>query len=277
MVVKFIARVLGLWKPEELPEPCSGRILDVAYDVRPLSRGMVSISMYLPRDRMVIQPTCVRKSEGSARSERNTGWCIDALFSMAAQSIHVGSDGDKLEVIFWGEARRMDNEFIKQAVYFMLHLHCEALGEQFPAAHEMQRLWSKEAESSLDFDGQTVTFEFSSCLVDTDEEAGTLGNLDVMVRTTPSLPLATLRDNLRLGAPGYAGLLDAPASGQIEGGFELCFAPLEELGCPDMDYDARHDWRRETVKSLQEVNVFWGDSREAKLADLRCDRAPENA
>ena len=273
MVVKFIARVLGLWKPHELPELCSGRIHDVPYDVRPLSRGMVSISMYLPRNRMVIRPTCVRKDEGSVRSERNTGWCIDALFNMDAQSIDAGSDGDKLEVIFWGEARRMDKEFIEQAACFMLHLRCEALGEQFPAVREMQRPWSKEAESSLGLDGQTVTFEFSSCLVDTDDEAGTLGNLDVMIRTHPSLSIDKLTDNLRLEVPGYDELLSASAYGQVEGGFVHCFGLGDLASCLDFDTNrARKEWQRETANTLQKVNIYWGDSRETKLATVPCVR-----
>ena len=40
------------------------------------------------------------------------------------------------------------------------------------------------------------------------------------------------------------------------------------------DFDARRERTRETVKTLQEVNIFWGDTRETKLATLRCVCAP---
>ena len=55
----FIARRLGVWSPHEVPAPFQGRIeaANLDYDVLPLSRGAfgnVSISIYLPRDRMLI-------------------------------------------------------------------------------------------------------------------------------------------------------------------------------------------------------------------------------
>ncbi len=85
MPIKLIARILGLWKPHELPAPSSGRIHDVAYDLRPLPRGMVSISMYLPRDRMVIEPTCVRVSEGE-----DVCFTIDLSHAKGAELIETG-------------------------------------------------------------------------------------------------------------------------------------------------------------------------------------------
>jgi hypothetical protein len=140
-----------------------------------------------------------------------------------------------------------------------------------------QRSWAQETESTIDIDGELVTFEFSSCLVDTDEEAGTLGNLDVMVRTTPSLGPDKLTDNLWLEVPRYDELLDAPGYGQFEGGFELSF-PLAELAASlGFDADRSREWRRETVKTLEEVNIYWGNTRETKLATLRCVPAPRSA
>ena len=34
---------------------------------------------------------------------------------------------------------------------------------------------------------------------------------------------------------------------------------------------------RKAIESIQEVDIFWGDTRETKLATLRCVRASENA
>ena len=272
MVAKFIARLLGLWSPHELPTPLHGRIGDTDYDVQPLSGGNVSVSINLPRDRMLIQPTCFRKDEGCVRSERNVGCFVDRLFNMGAQSVDVGSGGNKIEAIFPGEIVRVDKAFAEQVVVLLLHLRNEATGQE--VAHAVRRRpWAKETDNAIDVDGELVTFEFSSCLVDTDEEAGTLGNLDVMVRTTPSLPPDKLTDNLWLEVPGYDELLRASAYGQFEGGFELSFG-LGDLG-PSLGFDGDRcrEWRRETVQTLQEVNIFWGDTRETKLATLRCVRA----
>ena len=272
MVAKSIARLFGLWSPHELPAPLHGRIDDTDYDVQPLSGGNVSVSIYLPRDRMLIQPTCFRKDEGCVRSERNVGCFVDELFNMQAQSVDVGSGGNKIEAIFTGEIVRVDKAFAEQVVVLLLHLRNEATGQE--VAHAVRRRpWAKETGNTIDVDGEPVTFEFSSCLVDTDEEAGALGNLDVMVRITPSLSPDKPTDNLWLEVPGYEELLRASAYEQFEGGFELSFG-LGDLG-PSLgfDRDRCREWRRETVQTLQEVNIFWGDTRETKLATLRCVRA----
>jgi len=271
MLVKFIARLLGLWSPHELPAPFRGRIKGVDYDMHPLSGGTVSISVYLPRSRMRIEPQLFRKTENPCPGTKIGTW-IRPLFNIGAQSVDIGCTGDKIEAIFPGEVIRVDKAFAEQVVVLLLQLRHEATGQE--VAYGVQRRpWAKETDNAIDVDGEFVTFEFSSCLVDTDEELGTLGNLDVMVRTTPILPPDKLTDNLWLEVPGYDGLLRAPAYSQVEGGFELSFA-LGDLG-PSLGFDGERcrEWRRETVQTLQEVNIFWGDTRETKLATLRCVRA----
>ena len=59
----------------------------------------------------------------------------------------------------------------------------------------------------------------------------------------------------------------------LKAGSKLSFA-LGDLG-PSLGFDGDRcrEWRRETVQTLQEVNIFWGDTRETKLATLRCVRA----
>lgn len=267
---KFLLRLLGC-PPQELPEPFSGRIDDVTYDVQPLDKGMVSISMYLSRDRMVIQPTCYRKNEGYVCSGTHIEWSIDALVRKHVRSVDVGFSGEKVEAIFPGEFVRVDKQFADEVACYLLYLRREALGEQAP--YEPRRSWSKEAEGSLELDGQTVTFEFSSCLVDTDEEGGTLGNLDVMVRTTPSVPIDKL-DNLKLEVPGCDELLHVFAHGEIEGGFELSFSLT---GMSGLDGDRDRQWRGQVAETLQEVSIVWGATRETRLATVPCVRASENA
>jgi hypothetical protein len=273
MVAKFLARLLGLWTPQQLPEAFHGRVENVDYDVQPLSRGMVSISIHLPRDRMRIQPRLFRKIEDPCLGG---GWIYPQLFNMGAQSVDVGFSGDKIEAIFPGEIVRVDKAFAEQVVALMVRLRKEATGQEVVHVVE-QRPWAKEAENAVDVDGEIVTFEFSSCLADTDAEAGTLGNLDVMVRTTPGLPPDKLADNLRLEVPGQDELLSAPAHGPFEGGIELSFGLVDLASSLGLNADRAREWMQETAGTLQEVNVFWGNSRETKLATVRCVRAPENA
>jgi len=274
MLARFILRLLGLWGRHALPEPFRGRINDVDYDVQPLPRGMVSISIYLARDRMVIRPECFRRGEGPAVHGGHAGGCyMDALFGMDAVSVDIGSGGDKIEAIFPGEFILVNKAFAEHAAGLMSCLRDMATGEE--AACEPQQPWAKETGNTIDVDGEPVAFEFSSCLVDTNEEAGTLGNLYVMVRTTPALPPEKLEDNLRLEVPGYDDLLYAEGYGLFEGGLEVGFGPLGLL--VSLDYDARHEWMRETAKALQDVNLYWGKRRETKLATVPCVRASEDA
>ncbi len=224
---------------------------------------------------MRIEPQLFRKTENQCPGTK-IGPSIRPLFNIGAQSVDIGCTGDKIEAIFPGEIIRVDEAFAEQVVVLLLQLRHEATVQE--VAYGVQRRpWIKETENAIDVNGELVTFEFSACLIDTDEELGTLGNLDVMVRTTPILPPDKLTDNLWLEVPGYDELLRAPAYGQVEGGFELSFA-LGDLG-PSLGFDGDRcrEWRRETVQTLQEVNVFWGDTRETKLATLRCMRASESA
>jgi hypothetical protein len=169
----------------------------------------------------------------------------------------------------------VDKGFAEQAAILLLQLRSEVTGQQ--PAYAARRPWAKEAENAIDVHGRAVTFEFSSCLVDTDAEAGTLGNLDVMVRTAPSLPPDKLIGNLWLEVPGYDELLQAPAYGPFEGGLELSFGLVDLASSLGFNADRAREWMQETVGTLQEVNIFWGNTRETKLATLRCVRASENA
>ena len=275
MVAKFIARLLGLWSPHELPTPLHGRIGETDYDAQPLPGGNVSVSICLPRDQMRIEPQLFRKTENQCPGTK-IGPSIRPLFNIGAQSVDIGCTGDKIEAIFPGEIVRVDKAFAEQVVVLLLQLRHEATVQE--VAYGVQRRpWIKETENAIDVNGELVTFEFSACLIDTDEELGTLGNLDVMVRTTPSLPPDKLTDKLRLEVPGYDELLRASAYGQFEGGLEVSFV-IGDLG-PGLgfDEDRCREWRRETVQTLQEVNVFWEDTRETKMATLRCMRASEIA
>ena len=270
---KFLARRLGLWSPHELPAPFRGRIHGADYDVQPLSGGMVSISIGLPRERMRVQPQLFRK-EGPWPGTSIGTW-VQPLFNMSAQTVDVGSNGDKIEAIFPGEIVRVDKAFADQAVSLMLWLRNEVTGQQ--SAYVPRRPWAKEAESTIEVDGDRVTFEFSSCLVDTDAEAGTLGNLDVMVRTTPSLPPGKLTDDLWLEVPGYDERLQASSHSPFEGGSELGFGLVDLASSLGLDADRAREWMQETVGTLQEASMFWGDAGQTKLATLPCVRAPENA
>ena len=42
-----------------------------------------------------------------------------------------------------------------------------------------------------------------------------------------------------------------------------------------MDEDRDLEWRREIVKTLESVSIFWGDTKETKLATVPCVRASE--
>ena len=276
MVTKFIARLLGLWSPPELSAAFHGRIHDVDYNVQPLSGGNISISIYMPQARIRIQPQLFRKTEDPCLGVAKIGTWVSSLFNMGAQSVDVGFNGDKIEAVFPGEIVRVDKAFAEQVAVLLLHLRDEATGQE--AANVAQRRpWAKETEATIDIDGELVVFEFSSCLVDTDEEAGTLGNLDVMVRTSPSYPPDKLTDNLWLEVPGYDEMLRSLAYDNLEDGFELGFALLELASSLGFDLDRALEWRHETVNTLQEVNIFWGNTRETKLASLRCVRASGNA
>ncbi len=61
-------------------------------------------------------------------------------------------------------------------------------------------------------------------------------------------------------------------------GFKLGFALLELAASLGFEADlAREEWRRETVNTLQEMNIYWGNTRETKLATLRCVPASRSA
>jgi hypothetical protein len=127
-----------------------------------------------------------------------------------------------------------------------------------------QREWNKEAEGSLEIDDQIVNFEFSSCLVFTEEDLA--GNLEVMVRASPSLPAEKLSGNLQLLLPGLEQLIESDAYGYCGDGIaEISFAPGNS--------GIRFDDVRETIMSIRDVEIFWCEGRNNKLATLPCEFA----
>lgn len=266
MVTKFIARMLG-WLPHyELPEPFQGEVHGISYHVDTSQGCDVSIWIDLPRNRMQIEPQRFKRANRPSRGEGTTlDHIMHPLWRRGAQVIDIGVNGDKIEIIVHGDMTKVDREFAEQVAGWMWNIRTEVLGEQVP--YESQRPWSKEAECSIDLDGQTVAFEFSSCLVHTKDDLA--GNLDVMIRTNSNLSAEDLSDNLRLALPGFEELVDSRAYGQCDDGIaEVSFA-LADSG-PGFG-----DEVREAIKSIQEVDIFWGDRREQKLATLPCNQAEE--
>lgn len=259
MLQRFMLRLMGL--EQKPPEPFQGEVGGIAYHVDALPKGNVSIWIDIPRDRMRIEPTCFRKTEGSVSWSGNIERWIHPLFNMGAQSVDVGFSGDKLEVIVPAFMKKVDKELAEQMVVLMTHLRNEALGEQL--AYEPKRPWSKEAEGSLDLHGRIVNFEFSSCLVHTEDDLA--GNLDVMVRTNPSLPAEELSENLCLALPEFEELVKSDAYGQCDGGNVDVSFGLANSG-PGFGNDVR-----EAIKSLRDVDIFWGEGRERRLATLPCE------
>ena len=252
-------RLMGV--EQKPPEPFAGEGGGVAYNVDALPKGNVSIWIGLPRDQMRIEPTRFSKSDDSVSWSDNIGRWIHPLFSMDAQSVDIGLAGDRIEVVVPALVKKVDRELAEQMVILMTHLRNDALGEQAP--YTPQRTWNKEVEGSLDLDGQTVTFEFSSCLVYTEDDLA--GNLDVMVRTSPPLSAEKLSDNLRLALAGFDELVDSDGYGQCDDGIvDVSFGLANStIGFGD---DVR-----EAMKSIREVDVCWGDGRGKKLATLPCE------
>jgi len=212
---------------------------------------------------MIFQPICLHGIEDLASLSGDTAW-VNTLFCMGAASVDLGLSGDRIEVVVPAVPKMPEEWLIRSMVAMMKSERYEALGE--PHQYEWEQSWRKEAEGSLDLDGQTVVFEFSSCFVDTDFEGGTAGNLDVKVRTSPTLTAMEL-DNLWLVLPGFEDLIEpAGHSGQTADGIVEVYYCLGN----SIDFD---DDVREAIKSIQEVDIFWGKSRERKLATVPCERS----
>jgi len=213
---------------------------------------------------MIFQPICLHGIEDLASLSGDTDW-VNTLFCMGAVSVDLGLCGDRIEVVVPAASKVPEEWVIRNMVAMMSEERYEALGE--PHQYDWEDSWRKEVEGSLDFDGQTVVFEFSSCFVDTNFEDGTAGNLDMMVRTSPALPAVEL-DNLCLALPGFDKLVESAshsgqtADGTVAMGFGLAGSRL------GFDDDVR-----EAIKSIQEVDIFWGNSRERKLATVPCERS----
>jgi hypothetical protein len=41
---------------------------------------------------------------------------------------------------------------------------------------------------------------------------------------------------------------------------------------PPSNFNARQDWTREIVNTLEGLHIFWGDTKETKLATVSCAR-----
>jgi hypothetical protein len=145
----------------------------------------------------------------------------------------------------------------------------KAVDEPLVTPVEQQRIWNKAAEGSLELDGQVVNFEFSSCLVYTEDELA--GNLDVMVRTNPDLPAEKLSVNLQLSLPGFEQLIESDA-------FGYCGDGIAEVSFSLGNSGIRFDDVREAIMSIRDVGIFWSDGRKSQLATLPCEFAsPESS
>lgn len=262
MFQRLMLRLMGL--EQKPPDPFQGEVGGIAYHVDALPKEFVSIWIDLPRDRMQIEPMLRRRNDEDVKRARFEHF-IEALWKYGVQSIDIGFSADKIESVVPAFIRKVDKELAETVAALMVQIRYEALGEQ--PAYESQRSWSKAAEGTLDLDGQTVTFEFSSCSVQTRDDLA--GNLDVMVRTNPSLLADVLSDNLRLALPGFNELVDSASYGQCDDGIsDISFGLADStIGFGDEV--------REAIKSIEEVDVLWGDRRDQKLATLPCEQAKE--
>lgn len=258
MFQRLMLRLMGL--EQTPPDPFEGNFGGLVYHVDALPKGNVSIWLELPRDRMRIEPLSRKRNDEDVKSTRFEHF-IEALWKYGVQSLDVGCSGERIEVVIPAYFRKVDRGLAEQVAALMVHIRNEALGEQ-PVC-ESPRPWSKAADGAFDFGGQTVRFEFSSCLVYTKDDL--TGNLDVMVRTSPNLPAEKLSDSLWLALPGFDDLVGSDAYGKLADEVVVVSFGLvnSTIGFSDDVCDA--------VKSLQEVEMFWGDGRERKLATLPCE------
>jgi hypothetical protein len=132
----------------------------------------------------------------------------------------------------------------------------------------MPRPWVKAAEAELSLDGETVTFEFSSCLVHTRDDLS--GNLDLMVRTEPFRSEEQLAQGLRLALPSFDELIAPDGYGQFDDGNGVIGMSFG-LANSSIGFDQEV---RNTIATLEVVEVVWDDGRRHQLVTLPCERNP---
>lgn len=270
MLKKLALRLMGL--EQKPPEPFDGRLGKFKYHVESLPMDYVSIWIDLPRHRMQIEPQLRKRREGSDESDefipRTTiEHFIDAILRLGAQTVDIGANGDKIEAIIPAFLNKVDKELADQVAALMVQIYYAALGERQP--YKMTRPWKKVAEETFELDGKAVTFEFSSCHVHTEDDLA--GNLDIMVRTLPFVFEEHLGEQLKLALPGFDQFVSSDGYGQYDDADGIVCVSFG-LANSAIGFD---DDVREAIESMQDVEIYWGDNRERKLATVACTRLPE--
>lgn len=269
MLGRFFLRLMGM--EQTTPEPFDGRFGEFTYHVEVLPKDYASIWIHLPRNRMQVEPQLRKRREGPDESDEfipstTTEHFIDAILRLGAQSVDIGTKGDRIEATIPAFVNKVDKELADQVVALMVQIYYAVLGERQPL--KMPRPWQKAAEGTLDLDGKAVTFEFSSCLVHTEDDLA--DNLDIMVQTIPLISEEQLAEHLTLALPGFDELASSDGYGQFDDG-EGIIGLSFGLANSAIGFD---DSTRESIMSLQDVEMYWGEGREKKLATVPCEPAP---
>lgn len=265
MFRKLFLRLMGL--EQTPPEPFQGEVGDVRYHVEARPDGNASIWIDLPRDRMQIEPQTRRRSDEHV--PRTTfDHFIQAVWNYGGSTIDIGLSGDKIEVMVSTVVNKVDRELAQIMTSLMIQIRYEALGERPP--YKMSRLWDKVAEAQTSLNGEKVTFEFSSCLVHTDDDLA--GNLDLMVRTLPFCSEDQIAQGLRLALPGFDDLIESDGYGRFDDGDGIIGM---SFGLANSSIGFNQEIRN-AIGSLDVVEVFWGDGRENQLATLPCEFEQES-
>ncbi len=260
MFHRFFLRLMGL--EQKPPEPFDGEVGGFDYQVEALPKDNSSIWIHLPRNRMQNKPLLRKRSDGHVPSTTIDHF-VDAILRLGANTVDIGTNGDKIEAVIPAFLNRVDKELAEQVVALMVQVYYLALGERQP--FKMTRPWQKAAEGTLDLNGQTVTFEFSSCLVYAEDDLA--GNLDIMVRTTPYISEEQLGEHLNLALLEFDELVASDGYAQYDDGDGIVGMSFGLTNSP-IGFD---DEVREAIKSILDVEVFWGEGRERKLATLPCE------
>lgn len=267
MFGRFFLRLMGV--EQKPPEPFDGKFGAFTYHVETLPKDYASIWIDLPRRRMQIEPYLQKRLDGPDESDEfvpstTIDHFVHAILRLGVNSVDIGTNGDKIEAIVPAFLNKVDKEMAEQVVALMVQIYYRALGERQPS--QMPRPWEAAAEGTLDLDGKAVTFEFSSCLVYTEDDLA--GNLEIMVRTSPFISEEQLGEHLNLALTGFDELVSSDGCGQFDDG-DGVVGIYFGLANSAIGFD---DEIREAIKSMQDVEVFWGEDWERKLATVPCDQ-----
>ena len=260
MLRKLFFRLMGIQQTP--PEPFQGEVSGVRFHVDARPDGNASIWVYLSRDQMQIEPQIRRGSDEHVPRTKLDHLC-QAVWNYGGSTIDIGLSGDKIEVMASTAVNKVDRQFAQTLASLMVQIRDEALGERQP--YMMSRPWTKVAEAQINLNGEQVIFEFSSCLVHTEDDLA--GNLDLMVRTVPFRNEEQIADGLRLALPGFDDLVESDGYGRFDDGdgiIGMSFGLANSAIGFDQDV-------RDAIHSLEAVEVFWGDERKHQLAKLPCD------